>query len=105
METAIDANVVFRILISQGEILSVVFNPSLLLIAPERLKEEFIKHKTEDTGSLMRVELSTQDDSNIFNKLYKSFESPVRSAQSDSSEDSYLVVWSGNSNSLVYDFS
>ena len=58
-------------------------------------------NKKEENGSLNQVERSTQDSNNIFNKLYKSFgdESPVRGAQSDSSELSYLTVWSGNSNS------
>jgi len=47
MESIIDANVLFRILISRGEILDIVSNPNLSLFAPERLKEEFIKHKDE----------------------------------------------------------
>lgn len=47
MEAVIDANVLFRILISEGDIIDVVFNPSLYLFAPERLKEEFLRHKED----------------------------------------------------------
>ena len=47
MEAVIDANVFFRILISEGEIIEIFFNSSLHLFAPERLKEEFLKHKDE----------------------------------------------------------
>lgn len=47
MGVVIDANVLFRILISEGEIIDIVFNPSLHLFAPERLKEEFLRHKDE----------------------------------------------------------
>jgi predicted nucleic acid-binding protein len=47
LEAVIDANVFFRILISEGDIVEIVFNPSLKLLAPERLKEEFLKHKEE----------------------------------------------------------
>ena len=47
MKAVIDANVFFRILISEGDIIDVVFNPSLYLFAPERLKEEFLRHKED----------------------------------------------------------
>ena len=47
MDVVIDANVVFRILISQGNILDVFFNPNITLFAPERLREEFLRHKAE----------------------------------------------------------
>lgn len=47
MEVVLDANVLFRILISQGDILEVVFSPSLKILAPEQLKEEFLRNKPE----------------------------------------------------------
>lgn len=47
MEAVLDANVLFRILISQGTILEIVFNDDLKLYAPQRLKEEFEKHEKE----------------------------------------------------------
>lgn len=45
MEAVIDANIIFRILISAGNILDVIFN--VRIYAPLRLKEEFEKHKEE----------------------------------------------------------
>ena len=47
MEVVLDANVLFRMLISQGEILDIVFNEKLHIFAPLKLKEEFLKHKKE----------------------------------------------------------
>ena len=61
MEAVIDANVFFRILISEGDIVDIVFNPSLRLFAPERLKEEFLRHKEEiiAKSSFSKAELET----------------------------------------------
>lgn len=47
VEAVLDANVLFRMLISQGDILEILFSDELRLCAPERLKEEFLKHKEE----------------------------------------------------------
>lgn len=47
VEVVLDANVLFRMLISQGDILEILFSDKLKLCAPERLKEEFLKHKEE----------------------------------------------------------
>ena len=47
MDVVIDSNVLFRTLISRGEILKLVFNNKLKIFAPQKLKEEFIKHKEE----------------------------------------------------------
>ncbi|MCX6665855.1 MAG: PIN domain-containing protein [Euryarchaeota archaeon] len=47
MEVVLDSNVFFRILISQGDILSIVFNESLLIFGPETLLKEFNNHKKE----------------------------------------------------------
>ncbi len=47
IEAVLDANVLFRMLISQGDVLEILFDDELRLCAPERLKEEFLKHKEE----------------------------------------------------------
>jgi predicted nucleic acid-binding protein len=47
MEVVLDSNVFFRILISQGDILNILFNESLLIYAPETLLTEFNNHKKE----------------------------------------------------------
>ena len=61
MEAVIDANVFFRILISEGDIVDIVFNPSLQLFAPERLKDEFLKHKEEiiEKAAFSKTEFDT----------------------------------------------
>src|SRR3989338_4782372 len=47
MEVVIDANVLFRTLISSGEIVKVLFNPELKIFAPEVLGNEFLNNKNE----------------------------------------------------------
>lgn len=47
MDVVIDANVLFRTLISQGDIIDVFTHPNLVLYAPEQLQIEFINHATE----------------------------------------------------------
>lgn len=47
MEVVIDSNVLFRTLISKGDIIEILFNNSLKISAPENLRQEFIKHKDE----------------------------------------------------------
>ncbi len=47
MEVAIDANILFRILISQGKIIDLIFDGNLRLFAPLKLKEEFLNNKEE----------------------------------------------------------
>ena len=47
MEVVIDANILFRILISGGEIVTILRDPRLSLLAPEKIKEEFLSHKDE----------------------------------------------------------
>ena len=61
MEVIIDSNVLFRTLISQGDILKLFFNPKLDIFAPEALKEEFINNKKEiiEKSSLSEDEFST----------------------------------------------
>jgi predicted nucleic acid-binding protein len=47
MEVVIDSNVLFRTLISGGEIIYLFFNRTLKIFAPKKLKEELIKNKIE----------------------------------------------------------
>ena len=47
VEVVLDANVLFRMLISQGNIIELLFNDNLKLLAPKRLREEFLKHEEE----------------------------------------------------------
>ena len=47
MEIVIDANVLFRTLISSGEIVKILYNPNLEVFAPEILKNEFLNNKYE----------------------------------------------------------
>ena len=47
MEVVLDSNVFFRTLISSGEIVELFFNKNLKIFAPEKLKEEFLKNKSE----------------------------------------------------------
>ncbi|MBI2550023.1 hypothetical protein HYV83_02480 [Candidatus Woesearchaeota archaeon] len=56
VEAVLDANVLFRMLISQGDILEILFDDELRLCAPERLKEEFLKHK-EDIAEKSKLPL------------------------------------------------
>lgn len=47
MEVVIDSNILFRTLISQGDIIELIFNDALKIFAPEKLKEEFLNNKKE----------------------------------------------------------
>ena len=47
MEVVIDSNVLFRMLISQGDIIYLMFDTRLKIYAPQRPREEFINHKDE----------------------------------------------------------
>lgn len=47
MEVVLDSNVLFRTLISAGDILDLFFNDNLEILAPEKLKEEFLNNKEE----------------------------------------------------------
>ena len=68
MDVVIDSNVLFRILISKGEILNVLFNSKLRVFAPEKLKEEFMKHEDE---ILSKSKLSKDKfDRSIIKSLY-----------------------------------
>lgn len=47
MNVVLDSNVLFRTLISQGDILDVFFHPRLMIYAPQRLQEEFQNNTQE----------------------------------------------------------
>lgn len=47
MEIVIDSNVLFRILISQGNIIELMFNTGLKIYAPQRLWEESLNNEDE----------------------------------------------------------
>ena len=47
MDIVLDSNVLFRTLISQGNILEIIFNPKLQILAPKKLIEEFNNNKKE----------------------------------------------------------
>ena len=61
----LDANILFRTLISQGEILRLIFDESLKLFAPLKLKQEFLNNKEE---ILSKSRLS-EDEFNILSSL------------------------------------
>jgi predicted nucleic acid-binding protein len=60
MEVVLDSNVLFRILISQGQIIHLIFNDKLRIFAPLKLKEEFLKNQNEilSKSSLSREEFN-----------------------------------------------
>jgi predicted nucleic acid-binding protein len=70
MEVVIDSNVFFRILISQGDIIELLFNDNLQIFAPMKLKEEFIKNKKEilEKSSLLESDFE-ELSSEIFNRI------------------------------------
>ncbi len=47
MEAVLDANVLFRTLISQGDIIKLLFDRRLVLFAPLKLKDEFLNNRAE----------------------------------------------------------
>ena len=47
MDIVLDANVLFRTLISSGSILDIIFHQSLHIYAPQQLKVEFLAHQQE----------------------------------------------------------
>src|SRR3989344_1566511 len=61
MEVILDSNVLFRVLISQGDIISLLFDNRLKLFAPEILKEEFSNNKQEiiSKSKLSQTEFET----------------------------------------------
>jgi predicted nucleic acid-binding protein len=58
LEVVLDSNVLFRMLISRGDIIDLVFSTNLKIYAPQRLWVEFINNKKE---ILSRSNLSERD--------------------------------------------
>ena len=58
MKIVIDSNVLFRILISQGKIIDLMFNPNIKIYAPKRLWQEFLKNEDE---IIIKSNLSKKD--------------------------------------------
>lgn len=68
MEVVLDSNVLFRILISQGNILDLIFDNRLKIYAPLKLKKEFFKNKEEITK---KSKLSEEDFEELSSLLFK----------------------------------
>lgn len=70
MDIVLDSNVLFRVLISQGEIVNLLFDNRLKLFAPEILKEEFFNNKQEiiSKSKLSETEFETLS-SILFDKI------------------------------------
>ena len=68
MEVVIDSNVLFRTLISQGDITELIFNDALKIFAPEKLKEEFLNNKEE---ILEKSGLSNEEFNELFSLLFE----------------------------------
>jgi len=65
LKVVLDSNVLFRTLISTGNILEVIFNPKLQIFSPKKLIEEFNNNKDE---ILFKSKLS-ESEFNILLKL------------------------------------
>jgi len=62
VDVVLDSNVLFRILISQGDIIDLLFHQKLTIYAPKQLQEEFLSNRQE---ILSKSRISQQE----FNKL------------------------------------
>ena len=65
MQVVIDSNTLFRVLISKGDILKLVFNSELEIFAPLKFNEEFNKHKNE----LLLKSKTTKEKFELFSLL------------------------------------
>ena len=68
MKVVLDSNVLFRILISQGNILELLFDNNLKIYAPIKLKKEFFKNKEE---IMMKSKLLEEDFEELSLLLFK----------------------------------
>jgi len=62
VDVVLDSNVLFRILISRGDIIDLLFHQKLTIYAPKQLQEEFLNNRQE---ILSKSRISQQE----FNKL------------------------------------
>jgi len=68
MEVVLDTNILLRTLISQGNILNLFFDNSLVIYAPERLKEELSNNKKE---ILEKSLLNQEDFDELLERLFE----------------------------------
>src|SRR3989344_4560769 len=68
MEAVLDSNILFRILISQGNILDLVFDNRLKIYAPFKLKDEFLNNKKE---ILSKSNLSEKEFGELNSLIFK----------------------------------
>ena len=71
MEVVLDSNVFFRMLISGGDILKVLFNETLVVYAPELLRTEFSRNKAE---ILSKSKLPENDFNELVSLVFKVIE-------------------------------
>lgn len=68
MKVVIDSNVLFRTLISQGDITKLIFDSKLEIFAPMKLKEEFLNNKDE---ILAKSRLSENEFKELSSLIFK----------------------------------
>ena len=68
MDVVLDSNILFRILISQGNILELVFDNQLKIYAPNKLKIEFLKNKDE---IIEKSKLSKKDFEDLASLIFQ----------------------------------
>lgn len=71
MEVVLDSNVLFRTLISSGNILELFFDKRLKIIAPEKLREEFFNNRDE---ILRKSRLSEAEFAELTDTLFQRIE-------------------------------
>ncbi|MFH1637029.1 MAG: PIN domain-containing protein [Candidatus Woesearchaeota archaeon] len=67
MEVVLDANVLFRVLISRGDIIKLLFDAKLVIFAPAKLKEEFRNNKRE---ILAKSKLSEAEFNELSSRIF-----------------------------------
>ena len=68
MGVILDANILFRTLISSGDITELFFNKNLEIFAPEKLREEFLNNRNE---MLEKSKLSIKEFDKLTSLLFK----------------------------------
>ncbi len=68
MKVILDSNVLFRTLISGGDILDIIFNNNLKMYAPLKLKEEFLNNKEE---ILSKSRLSEKEFEELYSLIFE----------------------------------
>ena len=68
MKVVLDSNVLFRTLISGGEIIRLIFNKNLELFTPQKIKEEFLNNRKE---ILSRSKISELGFNKLISSIFK----------------------------------